>query len=148
MDNFNAIIEEEDGAQLIGDNIESNSNKSQLIRDNIEISSNNPGMEGTVEGQKNREEEVQQAQSTAIINNKYCGGAKITSTKAAQEIVLPSYEGLRLYNPGNNCYIHAALNSIVTNPDITEEINYAFQLPGMPPFFGKLKTWLCAEKTF
>ena len=78
MDNFNAIIEEEDGAQLIGDNIESNSNKSQLIRDNIEISSNNPGMEGLVEGQKNREEEVQQAQSTAIINNKYCGGANNT----------------------------------------------------------------------
>ena len=65
MDNFDAIIEEEDGAQLIGDNIESNSNKSLLIRDNIESSSNNPGMEGPVEGQENREEEVQLAQSTA-----------------------------------------------------------------------------------
>ena len=71
MDNFDAIIEEEDGAQLIGDNIESNSNKSLLIRDNIESSSNNPGIEGPVEGQENREEEVQQVQSTAIINNKY-----------------------------------------------------------------------------
>ena len=65
MDNFDAIIEEEDGAQLIGDNIESNSNKSLLIRDNIESSSNNPGIEGPVEAQENREEEVQQAQSTA-----------------------------------------------------------------------------------
>ena len=45
MDNFDAIIEEEDGAQLIGDNIESNSNKSLLITDKIESSSNIPGME-------------------------------------------------------------------------------------------------------
>ena len=132
MDNFDAIIEEEDGAQLIGDNIESNSNKSLLIRDNIESSSNNPGME----------------MSKEMLRNKYCGGAKISSTKAAQDIVLPSYEGLRLYNPRNNCYIHAALNSIVTNPRIMEEINYAFQLPGMPPFFGKLEICLCVEKRF
>ena len=112
-----------------------------------------------LEGKKN-EKQVEQAQSIVkaqaanqahskeMLNDKYCGGAKISSTKAGQDIVLPSYEGLRLYNPGNNCYIHAALNSIVTNPNIMEEINYAFQLPGMPPFFGKLKTWLCAEKTF
>ena len=126
MDNFDAIIEEEDGAQLIGDNIESNSNKSLLIRDNIESSSNNPGME----------------MSKEMLKNKYCGGAKISSTKAAQDIVLPSYEGLRLYNPRNNCYIHAALNSIVTNPHIMEEMSYAFQLPGMPPLFREIENMI------
>ena len=93
-------------------------------------------------------EAANQAHSKEMLNVKYCGGAKISSTKAGQDIVLPSYEGLRLYNPENNCYIHAALNSIVTNPDIMEEMSYAFQLPGMPPFFGKLKTWLCAKKSF
>ena len=67
---------------------------------------------------------------------KYCGGAKNSGAKTAHDIMLPSYEGLRLYNPGNNCYIHAALNSILTNPHIMAEIDYAFQLPGMPPFFS------------
>merc|ERR1712020_380813 len=82
-----------------------------------------------------------------MLRNKYCGGAKISSTKAAQDIVLPSYEGLRLYNPRNNCYIHAALNSIVTNPHIMEEMNYAFQLPGMPPFFREIENLVvCREE--
>lgn len=107
-----------------------------------------------------KEKQVEQAQSIVkaqaadkahskeMLNIKYCGGTKISSTKAAQDIVLPSYEGLRLYNPGNNCYMHASLNSIVTNPYIMEEMSYGFQLPDMPPFFGKLKTWVCAEMKF
>ena len=77
---------------------------------------------------------------------KYCGGAKTSSDKTAHGIVLPSYEGLRLYNPGNNCYIHAALNSLVTNPYIMTEMNNAFQHPGMPSFFQEIENLVvCRE---
>ena len=46
-----------------------------------------------------------------------------SGTQTITCVVTTNYTGLRLKRPINNCFIHAALNSIVTNKYIIEEVN-------------------------
>ena len=53
----------------------------------------------------------------------YCGGMNSSGTQTSAGVTTTNYTGLRLKNPRYNCFIHAALSSIVTNKYIMEEVN-------------------------
>ena len=61
--------------------------------------------------------------NTVITVPIYCGGANNNNDEFINGTIAINYAGLMLTNPRNNCFIHAAVNAIVTNSHLMEEID-------------------------